>query len=363
VIEFENLAKLNGPFFGEYTKSFRKTLQGGWYILGKNVENFEKEFAMYNGVKHCIGVGSGLDALILSLRAFDFQKGSEIIVPSNTYIATIIAILQNGLIPVLVEPNINTYNLDCSKIEQKISSKTKAIIPVHLYGKVCQMDKIAKIAQKYDLKIIEDCAQAHGAKFSDKMAGTFGEFGAFSFYPTKNLGALGDAGAVITNDDNLADKIRVLRNYGSKIKYQNNIVGYNSRLDEIQAGFLSVKLKNLDKINSHKRTLAKIYLDNLDNRFILPTIEEGFFDVYHIFNIRHPKRDSLQKYLKKNGIKTEIHYPIPPHKQEAMAGIIKKNFPISSEIHKTTLSLPISYFHTKKTIRKVVQIINKYEKD
>ena len=360
MIEFENLAKLNQPFFDEYRKSFEQTLESGWYILGKNLEKFETEFATYHNVKHCIGVASGLDALILSLRALQLPKNSEVIVPSNTYIASILAILQADLMPVLVEPDEINYNLNPAKIEEAITKNSRAILPVHLYGKVCQMDKIMEIAQRYDLRIVEDCAQAHGATFKGQKAGTFGEFGAFSFYPTKNLGALGDAGGIITNDDKLADRVRMLRNYGSRVKYENEVIGYNSRLDEIQAGFLSVKLNYLDEINRHKRELAKIYLEILSDDFIKPQLNEDFFDVYHIFNIRHRKRDELKKYLEKNGILTGIHYPIAPAEQKALRQIVKGSFPIAKKIHEQTLSLPLSYFHTSDEIKKVAETINSF---
>ena len=359
-IEYENLAKLNQPFFDEYRKSFEQTLQSGWYILGKNLEKFEAEFAAYHNAKHCIGVASGLDALILSLRALQLPKNSEVIVPSNTYIASILAILQANLVPVLVEPDERTCNLDSSKIEETITKNTRAILPVHLYGKVCQMDKILQIAKKYDLRIVEDCAQAHGATFKGQKAGTFGDFGAFSFYPTKNFGSLGDAGGILTNDDELADYVRMLRNYGSKVKYKNEIVGYNSRLDEIQAGFLSVKLQYLDEINSHKRKLARIYFDILKDDFVKPDVNEDFLDVYHIFNIRHKRRDELKKYLESKGILTGIHYPIAPADQKALKGVVKGNFPIASKIHEQTLSLPLSYFHTEEDVECVAKTINKF---
>lgn len=361
MIEYENLGELNKPFFEEYKVLFEKTLNSGWYILGKNVKQFEDEFAAYHQTKHCIGVTSGLDALILSLKAFNYEKDSEVIVPSNTYIATILSILHCGLKPVLVEPDIRTYNIDPKKIEEKITSKTKSIMVVHLYGKACEMNPIVELKKKYNLSLIEDCAQSHGAKYFGKLTGTFGEFGAFSFYPTKNLGALGDAGAVLTDDDSLAQSILRLRNYGSDVKYYNEIVGYNSRLQEMQAGFLSIKLKHLNEINDHKRKLAKIYLDNLKDDFIKPVVNENYYDVFHIFNIRHPKRDELKNYLLKNEIKTDIHYPVPPHKQKAMEGIItENNFPISEEIHATTLSLPISFFHKEEDIYKVVEVLNKF---
>jgi dTDP-4-amino-4,6-dideoxygalactose transaminase len=360
MIEYENLGKLNQPFVEAYKGMFEKTLTSGWYILGKNVSTFEQEFARYTGSKYCIGVASGLDALTLALRCFDFPVGSEVIVPSNTYIATILSIVQNGLKPVLVEPDIHTYNIDPTKIEEKITSDTRAIMLVHLYGKCCRMDAILTIAKKYDLRIVEDCAQSHGASFNGQIAGSFGDFGAHSFYPTKNLGALGDAGAVSTDDILMAEKIKALRNYGSKIKYVNEYMGYNSRLDEIQAGFLSIKLASLNKINEHKRKLAKLYLKNLKEDFIKPVCDEDFYDVYHIFSIRHPKRDQLRNFLLRHQIKTEIHYPIPPHKQKAMQEIIKGEFPISEEIHSSTLSLPISYFHTKNDIFQVIDVLNSF---
>jgi len=359
LIDYENLGELNKPFFAEFQKSFQTTLESGWYILGKNVENFEQQFSEYNNSQYCAGVASGLDAITISLSAFDFEAGSEVIVPSNTYIATILSVLHNNLTPIMVEPDLKTYNIDPEKIVEKITAKTKAIIVVHLYGKSCNMEPIIKIAEQYKLKIIEDCAQAHGAMYKNKKVGNFG-MGAFSFYPTKNLGALGDAGAITTNNQQLFEKIRKLRNYGSDIKYHNELIGFNSRLDEVQAGFLSIKLKKLDEINQHKRTLAKIYFDNLKEDFIKPDINTDYFDVYHIFNIRHPERDKLREYLLKNNIKTEIHYPIAPHKQKAMQGILKGYFPISEEIHNTTLSLPISYFHSEQDISYVIEKMNKF---
>jgi dTDP-4-amino-4,6-dideoxygalactose transaminase len=357
MIEYENLKKVNEKLFNKYKDSFDNFIKSGWYILGGQVSKFEEEFASYCNVNHCVGVASGLDALILAIDAFNFPRDSEIIVPANTYIATILAMVRNGFKPILVEPDIRTYNIDISKIEEKITNKTKAILVVHLYGKSCEMDKISNIATTYDLKIIEDCAQAHGAKFKGKKVGAFG-IGCFSFYPTKNLGALGDAGAITCDDKEYQMKIKSLRNYGSHKKYYNDDLGYNSRLDEIQAGFLSIKLEILDDITNHKRELAKLYLENLDNKFIKPVVEENYFDVYHIFNIRHKNRDELKKHLLDNGVKTEIHYPLAPNKQKSMKEYIQGEYPISQEIHNTTLSLPISYFHTKEDILKVIKITN-----
>ena len=361
MIEYENLKNLNKPFFEEYKTAFNEVLESGWYVLGNKVKEFEKQFASYCNTKNCVGVANGLDALNLSLRAFDFEKGSEVLVPSNTYIATILSIVENGLQPVLVEPNIATYNIDPKLLEQAITSKTKAIMVVHLYGKVCEMDVILTIAKKHNLKVIEDCAQSHGAKYKNKLSGSFGDFAAHSFYPTKNLGALGDAGAVTTNDENLANKIKVLRNYGSEVRYYNELVGVNSRLDEFQAAMLLVKLKYMEQITSHKRELAVIYLNELKSDFIKPQVHSDYFDVYHIFNIRHSKRDALRDYLLKHEIKTEIHYPVAPNKQKAMQGILDKQLtPIAEEIHQTTLSLPISYFHTKDNIHKIVEVMNSF---
>lgn len=361
MIEYENLGKVNKSFYEEYKKSFQSTLESGWYILGVNVSKFEKDFAEYHSVKNCIGLASGLDALILSLKSCNFPEGSEVIVPANTYIATILSILHCGLKPVLVEPDIKTYNINPDLIEEHINENTRALMIVHLYGKSCNMTPILELKEKYNLILIEDAAQSHGAKYKNKLSGTFGEFGAFSFYPTKNLGALGDAGAVLTNEDSYSESIKKLRNYGSEKKYYNELVGYNSRLDEVQAGFLIQKLKRLNDINEHKRNLASLYFNNLKKDFILPIIEEDYFDVYHIFNIRHEKRDELKEFLLKNEIKTEIHYPVPPHKQKAMQGIIEKqSFPISEEIHKTTLSLPCSFGHTEDEIYKVIETLNKF---
>lgn len=361
MIEYENLSLLNAPFFDDYVKAFNRTLKSGWYILGNEVKQFENEFASYCNTNFCIGVANGLDALILALKVFNFEKGSEVIVPSNTYIATILSILHNDLKPVLVEPDIETYNINPALIEEAITPSTRAIMVVHLYGKLCNMEKINAIAKKYNLRVIEDCAQAHGAKFLETPAGAFGDVGAFSFYPTKNLGALADAGAITTNDNNLAEKFKALRNYGSHKKYYNDFVGVNSRLDEVQAAFLSVKLKSLDAINDHKRKLAHLYLHELKSDFIKPIVNKDYFDVYHIFSIRHPQRDKLKDYLLNNNIKTEVHYPVAPNKQKAMIGIIDNTkTPIAETIHSTTLSLPISYFHTTDDVARVIDVMNKF---
>lgn len=361
MIEYENLALANHPYFDEFRREFDETLCSGWFILGKRVEEFERTFAKYCGVRHCIGVASGLDALDLSLRVFGFKPGSEVIVPSNTYIATILAVLHCGLRPVLVEPDIRSYNLDPARLNRAITPKTVAVLPVHLYGKVCDMDSILDVAANNGLKVIEDCAQAHGAEFHGKKAGSFGDCNAFSFYPTKNLGALGDAGAVTTNDDELAAAIRALRNYGSSRKYYNDVIGYNSRLDAIQAGFLSVKLRHLDSINQHKRNLASAYFDQLGETVVKPYRDAEHNDVYHIFNVRHPRRDALKSFLLEKGIGTDIHYPVAPARQVALHGMLPaEDFPLADEIHATTLSLPISSFHTAVNVAAVCNAINEF---
>lgn len=360
MIYYENLFNSNKKFIEEFKIKFSEVLNSGWFILGNEVKNFENEFASMHNVKHCVGVASGLDALTISLLASGIPEESEVLVPSNTYIATILSIIHAKMKPVLVEPDINTYNIDPLKIEEKISAQTKAIMIVHLYGKSCDMDPIVDLCKKYNLVLIEDCAQSHGAKYNGKLTGTFGDFGAFSFYPTKNLGALGDAGAVITDNNEFAERIRMLRNYGSSKKYHNELIGFNSRLDEVQAGLLLIKLKYLNEINNHKRKLAKIYLENLKNDFITPVVDKNFFDVYHIFNVRHPKRDQLKEYLLTHEIQTEIHYPIPPHRQKAMQGIISGQYPIAEEIHNTTLSLPCSFGHRDEEIYRVVEVMNKF---
>lgn len=361
MIQYENLSLANKPFETEFKTAFNQFLQDGWYILGKHVQQFEAVFASYHNVKHCVGVANGLDALILILRSLDLPKAAEVIVPSNTYIATILAILQCDLIPVLAEPDFETYNITAQTILPHITSKTKAVLVVHLYGKCCEMESIKKFANEHELYVIEDCAQSHGAKYKEQLSGTFGKAAGFSFYPTKNLGALGDAGAVLTNDDRLAITVRKLRNYGSAKKYHNDIIGYNSRLDELQAAFLSIKMKQLDTLTTHKRTLAALYLEHLKQDFIKPHVSPDHFDVYHIFNIRHKKRDELKEYLLKNNIGTEIHYPIPPHKQKALQHLFQgKEFPVSESIHRTTLSLPCSYGHTENDILKVIEVMNRF---
>lgn len=361
MIEYENLGKLNQPFEKVFQSAFERVQQSGWYILGKEVTAFENEFAAYCGTDFCVGVANGLDALVLSLKALQLEKNAEVIVPSNTYIATILAIVQAGLKPVLAEPDLQSYNISPENIRRAVTSKTKAIMPVHLYGKCCDMAGIMQIAKEFDLFVIEDAAQAHGAMQHAKRAGSFGHLAAFSFYPTKNLGALGDAGAVTTSDPELAGRLRKLRNYGSAKKYYNDVVGFNSRLDELQAAILREKLVHLDAINAHKKKLAAIYFKGIKSEFIVPQKHPDFDDVFHIFNIRHERRDELKSYLLSKDVGTEIHYPVAPVNQVAMKGILNPgSTPVAEEIHRTTLSLPISYFHTEEDIREVVKVLNSF---
>jgi dTDP-4-amino-4,6-dideoxygalactose transaminase len=361
MIEYENLRKANASFYEDYRKAFDRTLESGWYILGEQVNAFESEFAAYCGTQHAVGVANGLDAMILALRALNFEPGDEVIVPSNTYIATILAVLHAGLTPVLVEPRPDTYNINPELIPERITGRTRALLVVHLYGKLCEMDAILSIAKTHGLAVIEDCAQAHGASLNGKKAGSFGDYGAFSFYPTKNLGALADAGALTTRDHDKAEAIFTLRNYGSSKKYYNSVVGYNSRLDELQAAFLRVKLQALEKINGHKRRLAALYQEGLSGDFIKPVHQACYTDVFHIYAVRHPERDRLRAYLSENGIQTEVHYPVAPNRQVAMRGILDKtDTPIAQMIHETVLSLPISYFHTEADVLQVIETMNRF---
>ncbi|WP_343523796.1 DegT/DnrJ/EryC1/StrS family aminotransferase [Pedobacter sp.] len=363
MIDYENLNLVNKPFEQQFKVAFEQFLDRGHYILGEEVRLFEEEFATYCGSKYCVGLASGLDALYLSLIALELPKGSEVLVPSNTYIATITSIINAGLIPVLVEPKIDTYNINPILIEEQITSKSKVIMVVHLYGKMCEMESILQIAKKNNLHIIEDCAQAHGAAIDGRKAGTFGTFGAYSFYPTKNLGALGDAGAIITDNEEYAIKLKALRNYGSHQKYYNQYIGINSRLDELQASFLRIKLKSLDQLNAYKTALAHLYFEQIKNPLlILPLKQASYIDSHHIFNIRCIYRDELKAFLLKNGIKSEIHYPIPPHQQVGYQSFFSKDYPISELIHQTTLSLPISNLMQQKDIEYVCTVLNNFEK-
>lgn len=365
MIPFLDLKGLNAQYRAELIEACTRVIDSGWYIQGNECKEFDKEFASYCGTKYAIGVANGLDALILILRAYKelgfMTDGDEVIVPSNTYIASILAISQNNLVPVLVEPDINTYLLDPNKIEEKITHKTKAILPVHLYGQTCEMDRINEIAKKYNLKVIEDSAQSHGAYFNDKRSGNLGDASGFSFYPGKNLGALGDGGAVTTNYEELANTIKALANYGSHKKYENLYKGVNSRLDEIQAAMLRVKLKYLDNEVEKRREIANYYLENIKNEnIVLPTLRSEDNHVWHIFVVRTKNRDELQKHLLENSIQTLIHYPIPPHKQIAYKEWENESYPISEQIHSEILSLPISGVQSMEDTKKIVEILNRW---
>ena len=364
MIPFLSLKDINGQYSSELKEAACRVIESGWYVLGEEVATFEQEFASYCGVKHCIGVSNGLDALKLLLKAYGFGPGDEIIVPSNTYIASILAISEIGAIPILVEPDIATYNLNPKLIEEKINENTKAILVVHLYGRAADMDTICEIAQQHGLKVIEDAAQAQGAVYKGKRTGNLGDAAGFSFYPGKNLGALGDAGAVTTNDNVLAEKLKALRNYGSHKKYENLYKGYNHRLDEIQAAFLKVKLNHLDQENQARSFIAEMYLDGIKNPFlILPGVpaQQGQ-NVWHVFAIRTKYRESLQTYLMENEIPTMIHYPIPPHLQEAYKELENNHFPISEQIHKEILSLPISPVQTREDTQTIIDVINRFKR-
>jgi len=361
MIAYEDLAAVNKPYLEEFQRSLNQVVSDGRLILGTNLAAFEKEFSSYCGVSQGIGVGSGLDAINLIFRGFGFKPGAEVLVPANTYIASILGVLQAGLTPVLVEPDIQTYNLDPEKTEKAITRNTVAILVVHLYGRCAPMPALLAVAGKHGLRVIEDCAQAHGASLDGRRAGSWGDAAAFSFYPTKNLGALGDAGMVVTNDGRLGKRVQSLRNYGSEIKDVHTEIGYNSRMDELQAAFLRVKLKALDQLNDYRRELAAIYQEGLREDFIRPLITAGYHDVHHIYAIRHKQRDKLRGYLESHNIGTLIHYPTPPHRQEALASLFRHaQLPITEEIHATELSLPVSSAHTREQIEEVVIRMNRF---
>ena len=343
--------------------AFDRVFARSWYIEGVEDEAFEKAFADYCGTKYCVGVGNGLDALILSLKALGIGNGDEVIVPSNTYIATALAVTYVGATPVFVEPKIETFNIDPGKISAAITPKTKAIMPVHLYGQACEMDAIMELARKHGLKVVEDCAQAHGATYKGRKVGTFGDAAGFSFYPGKNLGALGDAGAVVTNDKDLADKIRALGNYGSDYKYHHIYKGNNSRLDELQAAFLAAKLPHLDRMNEERRKIAKMYSEGIKNsKVIVPLVPDYCTPVWHIYGIRCADRDGLERYLNEKGIGTNKHYPIPMHLQECYKDLNqqKGTYPIAEEISATELSIPMYYGMKDDEIQYVIDSINSF---
>ena len=363
-IPFLNLKQVNEPFEKDFEQAYQDFIKSGWYILGEKVSTFEKEYSNFNEVKHTIGVANGLDALVLSLKALGVGSGDEVIVPSNTYIASWLAISYVGATPIPVEPRIETYNIDPGLIEAAITYKTKAIMPVHLYGQICEMKAIMAIAKKHSLYVIEDNAQSQGATYQGKISGCWGHCNATSFYPGKNLGALGDGGAVTTNDTELARKVSVIRNYGSEKKYYNEVKGINSRLDELQAAFLSIKLKKLAADNAKRNAVADLYNERLQGigDLHLPVLANGAASVHHLYVIRTSKRDLLQKYLTEKGIGTMIHYPVPPHLQQAYADVGYKNgdFPIAEEIAKTCLSLPISSSLDLQEISEIAKQIKNY---
>jgi dTDP-4-amino-4,6-dideoxygalactose transaminase len=360
-IPFLSLKATNQVYEEHITKVVTEVIASGWYILGDRLSQFEEDFAKYCGTKHCIGVANGLDALIILLKASDFPADSEVIVPANSYIATMLAVSNANLIPIPVEPFLDTYLIDYQAIEKAITPKTKAILVTHLYGRCCEMDEINAIAKKYNLKVFEDAAQAHGATYRSKKAGNLSDGAGFSFYPSKNLGAMGDAGAITTNDDVLAERMRALRNYGSSEKYVFDYQGYNSRLSEIQAAILSVKLPYLDTENEFRRNIAKRYLIEIKNdKVILPNTNSVENDVWHLFVIKVEKRDNFREYLSQNGVGTDVHYPIPPHKQLAYHNWANLQLPITEKIHKTVVSLPLNTTLTPEEISYIIQIVNEY---
>lgn len=365
-IPFLDLKAINAQYRNELVDACTRVIDSGWYIGGSELEKFEQQFANYCGTKYAIGVANGLDALILTLSAWKelgkLKEGDEVIVPSNTYIASILAISANNLTPVLVEPCLDTFNIDPKKVEAAITGKTKAILPVHLYGQLADMPAIMDIAKRHELLVLEDSAQAHGASLDGKRAGSWGDASGFSFYPGKNLGALGDAGAITTNDEELADTLRALRNYGSHEKYKNLFQGVNSRLDEIQAAMLNVKLSYLENEIATRRKVANTYLEGIDNKaIILPKKEDDSAHVWHVFVIRCERRDELQKYLADHGVQTLIHYPIPPHQQPAYKEWNDRVYPISESIHAEVLSLPIGPTMTMEDVNTVIQICNEFQ--
>ena len=363
-IPFVSFKPLEKKLDKELRYAFERVYSRSWYIGGIEDENFEKEFAKYCNRKYCVGVGNGLDALFLSLKALGIKKGDEVIVPSNTFIATALAVTYVGALPVFVEPDIYTFNIDSTKIESAITDRTRAIIPVHLYGQPCDMDPIMKIAKKYDLYVVEDCAQAHGATYKGQIVGSFGNLAGFSFYPGKNLGALGDAGAIVTDDENLYKKVRTLGNYGSDYKYHHILQGNNSRLDEFQAAFLSAKLPSLNRINENRRKIAKIYLEGIKNKeIILPYVPDYAEPVWHIFGVRCQRRAELENFLSNAGIGTNKHYPIPMHLQECYKnlGFKKGDYPIAEKISETELSIPMYYGLTDCEVNYIIDTLNNFK--
>ncbi|HGA2726005.1 DegT/DnrJ/EryC1/StrS family aminotransferase [Enterobacter hormaechei] len=366
MINFLNLKKINKQYENELIEACTRVIKSGWYIQGEELERFEANYSTWCGVKHTIGVANGLDALILTLDSWikmgRLKEGDEVIVPANTFIASILAITKNKLVPVLVEPDCDTFNLDPTSIEKVITKKTKAIVPVHLYGQICPMDKIMEIANEHNMLVLEDAAQAHGATLKSVKAGNWGHAAGFSFYPGKNLGALGDAGAVTTSNDELAITMRALRNYGSNRKYEHIYQGVNSRLDEIQAAMLNVKLKYIDKELEIRKEIADYYLRNINNQHItLPECIQKESHVWHLFVVKTPLREKLQEHLSRNSIQSLIHYPIPPHKQEAYPCWNNKELPVTEKLHNEVLSLPMDTTLEMEEIEKVVEIVNEFK--
>ena len=360
MMKYLDLKRINEP----YVQAADEVLQSGWYLRGEATQRFEQHYAEYIGTKHCIGCANGLDALTLILRAYKemgiIKGGDEIIVPANTYIASILSVTENQLVPVLVEPDINTLQIDDSLIEQAITSRTRAIMIVHLYGRCAYTDRIEKLCNKYGLKLIEDNAQAHGCLYGEKRTGSLGDAAGHSFYPGKNLGALGDAGAVTTNDEVLARAISSLGNYGSSKKYVFDYQGYNSRIDEIQAAILDIKLKYLDKENARRKEIASLYINKVKNPKILIPNSDDRDCVWHIFPVLCAKRDELQKYLLEHGVETQIHYPIPPHKQKCYSEWSKLSFPITEQIHAQELSIPCNQAMTQKEVDTIIDLLNQF---
>lgn len=365
MIAFLDIRRITESFEPALSEAIRRTTASGWYLQGTENARFEEAFARYCGTRHCIGVANGLDALTLILRAYmengAMREGDEVIVPANTYIATILAISRNGLKPVLCEPDPATYLIDPTRIEALVNERTKAIMVVHLYGRAADMRPINRLARQYGLKVIEDAAQAHGAVHEGKRTGSLGNAAGFSFYPGKNLGALGDGGAVTTDDDQLAATVRMLANYGSSAKYVFRYKGINSRLDEIQAAVLSVKLERLDEDNEKRRHVARAYLEGITNpQVTLPHDDGGPSNVFHIFPVRCPRRDDLQEHLTKAGVQTLIHYPIPPHRQEAYREWNGLHYPVTEQIHREILSLPVSPVMTEEETSEVIEAVNRF---
>jgi dTDP-4-amino-4,6-dideoxygalactose transaminase len=364
-IPFLSLKAVNARHADELKAAVSRVIDSGWYILGEEVAAFEAQFAAYCGARHCIGVGNGLDALTLTLRSWKLmgllQDGDEVIVPANTYIATVLAITENRLKPVLVEPDAATFNIDPVRIEAAITDRTRVLMPVHLYGQLANMEAIGVLARKHGLKVIEDAAQAHGASHAGRRAGSFGDAAGFSFFPGKNLGALGDAGALVTNDDELATTLRALRNYGSHVKYHNLYQGVNSRLDELQAAILGVKLKYLDEDTEARRRIATQYRAAIRNpRVALPTVQDEDGHVWHLFVIRTPDRDAFMQHLAAHGVASQIHYPVPPHAQPAYPELHGLSFPITEAIHREVVSLPMSPTLEAPHVEQVIAACNSF---